>query len=114
MTKSTEARVQTLLPQTLRGNVRYAAGVRAGPWIFATGHKGTADYTSGIASDVVRTPLPHWDTSKLRREADQIFRNLDAVMRAGGSDLQNVMRVDQNYTYGRAVESYHDARRQIM
>lgn len=109
-----EARVQALLPQTLRGNVRYAAGVRAGRWVFATGHKGTADYTSGMASSVLRERLPHWDTSKLRREADQIFRNLEAVIRAGGSSLENVVRVDQSYTSGRAVESYHDARREIM
>jgi enamine deaminase RidA (YjgF/YER057c/UK114 family) len=115
MTKSTgEARVETLLPQTLRGNVRYAPGVRAGRWVFATGHKGTADYASGMAPDVLRTHLPHWDTSKLRREADQIFRNLDAVLRAGGSSLENVVRLDQNYTSGRAVEAYHDARRAIM
>jgi enamine deaminase RidA (YjgF/YER057c/UK114 family) len=115
MTKgSSDARVQALLPQTLRGNVRYAPGMRAGRWIFATGHKGTADYASGMATEVLQAHLPHWDTSKLRREADQIFRNLDAVMRAGGSSLENVVRVDQNYTSGRAVESYHDARREVM
>jgi enamine deaminase RidA (YjgF/YER057c/UK114 family) len=115
MTKSTsEARVETLLPQTLRGNVRYAPGVRAGRWVFATGHKGTGDYAGGMAPEVMRAHLPHWDTSKLRREADQIFRNLDAVLRAGGSSLENVVRLDQNYTSGRAVEAYHDARRAIM
>ena len=26
-----------------KGNIRYAPGVRAGRWIFATGHKGVAD-----------------------------------------------------------------------
>ncbi|HYC47197.1 MAG TPA: Rid family hydrolase [Burkholderiales bacterium] len=115
MAKGTpEARVQTLLPQTLRGNVRYAAGVRAGRWIFATAHNGLFDYASGGPSDIVRAHLPHWDTSKLRREADQIFRNLDAVMRAGGGDLACAVRLDQNYTSGRAVEAYHDARRATM
>src|SRR6266508_3190317 len=113
-TGTTEARVQPLLPQVLNGNVRYAAGVRAGRWIFATGHNGLFDYASGVPSDVVRAHLPHWDTSKLRREADQIFRNLDAVMRAGGSGLENAVRLDQNYTSGRAVEAYHDARRATM
>jgi enamine deaminase RidA (YjgF/YER057c/UK114 family) len=109
-----EARVQSLLPQVCNGNVRYAAGVRAGRWIFATGHNGLFDYTTGAPSDVVRGHLPHWDTSKLRREADQIFRNLDAVMRAGGGSLENAVRLDQNYTSGRAVEAYHDARRATM
>lgn len=113
-TGTTEGRVQPLLPQVLKGNVRYAPGVRAGKWIFATGHNGLFDYATGAPADVVRADLPHWDTSKLRREADQIFRNLDAVMRAGGSSLENAVRLDQNYTSGRAVEAYHDARRATM
>ena len=109
-----EVRVQPLLPQVFKGDVLYAAGVRAGRWIFATGHNGLFDYTTGAPSDVVRARLPHWDTSKLRREADQIFRNLDAVMRAGGGSLETAVRLDQNYTSGRAVEAYHDARRAMM
>jgi enamine deaminase RidA (YjgF/YER057c/UK114 family) len=67
-----------------------------------------------MAANVVRAELPQWDTSKLRREADQIFRNLGAVMAAGGGSLDNVVRVDQNYTSGRAVEAYHDARRAVL
>src|SRR6185503_9812874 len=83
-------------------------------WVFATGVNGLFDYASGAPSDVLRAHLPHWDTSKLRREADQIFRNLDAVMRAAGGSLENAVRLDQNYTSGRAVEAYHDARRATM
>src|SRR4026209_45408 len=109
-----EARVQPLLPQVFKGDVRYAAGVRAGRWIFATGHNGLLDYTTGAPGEVVRAHLPNWDTSKLRREADQIFRNLDAVMRAGGGSLENAVRLDQHYTSGRAVEAYHDARGAMM
>src|ERR1700704_1061839 len=109
-----EARVQPLLPQVFKGNVLYAAGVRAGRWIFATGVNGLFDNTTGATADVMHARLPHWDTSKLRREADQIFRNLDAVMRAGGGALENAVRLDQNYTSGRAVEAYHDARRAMM
>jgi len=112
--RTAETGVQPLLPQVINGNVRYATGVRAGRWIFATGHNGLFDYTTGAPSDVVRARLPHWDTSKLRREADQIFRNLAAVMHAGGGNLENAVRLDQNYTSGRAVEAYHDARRAMM
>ena len=40
--------VTPLLPVTIQpGNIRYAPGVRAGRWVFATGHKGTADFVSG-------------------------------------------------------------------
>jgi enamine deaminase RidA (YjgF/YER057c/UK114 family) len=109
-----EAHVHPLLPQVFKGDVRYAAGMRAGRWIFATGHTGLFDCTTGASSSVVRAGLPHWDTSKLRREADQIFRNLDAVVRAGGGGLEHAVRLDQHYTSGRAVEAYHDARRAMM
>ncbi len=115
MARSKRSAVKVLLPVTIpKGNIRYAPGMRAGHWIFATGHKGTADYTSGMSADVVRSAAPHWDQPKLRREAEQIFRNLAAVFKAGGADLQNVVRVDQLYTSGRAVESYHDARRAML
>ena len=115
MTQRTKPAVQTLLPVTIpRGAIRYAPGVRAGRWVFATGHKGTADYVSGMSPAVLRAPLPHWDKPKLRREADQIFANLGRVFEAGGTDLASVVRVDQNYTSGSAVECYHDARRAIL
>ena len=115
MTGSSKSAVKVLQAVTIpKGNIRYAPGVRAGRWIFATGHKGTADYTSGMAQAVVQADAPRWSAPKLRREAEQIFRNTAAVFKAGGGDLRNIVRVDQNYTSGRAVESYHDARRAML
>ena len=115
MASSSRIAVKPLLPVTIpRGAIRYAPGVRAGRWIFATGHKGVRDFAGGMASDVLRAGLPEWDKPKLKREAEQIFRNLAAVMEAGGSALNNVVRVDQNYTVPRAVELYHDVRRAVM
>lgn len=106
--------VEPILPVTLKGGIRYAPGVRAGDWIFATGHKATTDYVGGIAPEVVSADLPHWNKSKLRREADRIFANVSRVIEAGGGTMDRIVRVDQNYTSGRAVESYHDARRAVM
>jgi enamine deaminase RidA (YjgF/YER057c/UK114 family) len=106
--------VEPLLPVTLKGGIRYAPGVRAGDWIFATGHKATTDFTGGIAPEVVSAALPQWNASKLRREADRIFGNVSKVIAAGGGAMDRVVRVDQNYTSGRAVEAYHDARRAVM
>jgi enamine deaminase RidA (YjgF/YER057c/UK114 family) len=115
MTRYSGAAVKPLLPVTIpHGNIRYAPGMRAGRWVFATGHKGTRDYRSGMAAAVLRPGLPQWDKSKFRREAEQIFRNVGAVLKAGGSELRNVVRVDQNYTTHQAVEPYHDARRAIL
>src|SRR5215203_6048905 len=115
MVRSRPPAVKALQPVVIpQGNIRYAPGIRAGRWIFATGHKGTADYVSGMAPALTQAGAAELSGPKLRREAEQIFRNIAAVFEAGGSDLANIVRVDQNYTSGRAVESYHDARRAIL
>ncbi len=115
MPKNQRPAVKALHPVTIpKGNIRYAPGMRAGNWIFATGHKGVADYANGMSADVMNTTSPRRDSPKLRREAEQIFKNVGKVFKAGGGDLHNIVRVDQNYTSGRAVESYHDARRAIL
>ena len=115
MARKSGAAVKALQPVIIpKGDIRYAPGMRAGRWIFATGHKGTADYISGMAHAVLQSGAPRSASPKLRREAEQIFRNTARVFEAGGGDLRNIVRVDQNYTSGRAVESYHDARRAIL
>lgn len=114
MAKRKRPAVTPLLPVTLRGGIRYAPGVRAGRWIFATGHKGTTDFASGMSPDVLRPGLPSWDGSRHRRESDRIFANLARVLKAGGGDFRNIVRVDQYYTDYRAVEPYHGARRAAL
>ena len=107
--------VKPLLPVTIEpGGIRYAPGVKAGRWIFATGHKGNADFAGGMSADVMREALPSWDSSKHRRESDQIFANLGRVLQAGGSRFGNIVRVDQYYTDYRAVPPYHGARRAAL
>jgi enamine deaminase RidA (YjgF/YER057c/UK114 family) len=115
MAAGTRAAVKVIEPVTIgKGNVLYAPGVRAGRWVFATGQKGTDDHAGGMAPAVMRPGAPNRDKPKLRREAEQIFHNAAGILKAGGSDLRSIVRVDQNYTSGRAVESYHDARRAIL
>jgi enamine deaminase RidA (YjgF/YER057c/UK114 family) len=106
--------VEALLPVTIPRGIRYAPGIKAGRWIFATGHKGTADYVNGMSPDVLRSSLPSWDRSKQRRESDQIYANLGRVLKAAGSGFSNVVRVDQYFTDYRAVPPYHDARRAAL
>ena len=114
-TKPARMAVEPLLPVTLaRGNIRYAPGIKAGPWIFATGHKGVENFAGPMSPDVLNPDLPAWDAPKHRRESDQIFANLGRVLQAGGSDFRHIVRVDQYYSAHRAVEHYHDARRACL
>lgn len=107
-----QSAVQPLLPVTIApGGIRYAPGVRAGRWIFATGHKGTADFVSGMAPEVLDATAPRHGVPKTKKEARRIFANFDKVLKAGGSDRQHVVRVDQYYTGGPVVPAYHEVRR---
>ena len=114
-TSPARAGVVPLLPVTIQpGSVRYAPGVRAGRWIFATGHKGTADFSGGMAPEVVDAAAPLGGLPKHKKEARRIFANFDKVLMAGGSDRRHVVRVDQYYTSGQVVPAYHEVRREFF
>lgn len=117
MKSSTSSRsaVTPLLPVTIQpGNIRYAPGVRAGRWVFATGHKGTADFVNGMAPEVVDAAAPRHGEPKNKKEARRIFANFAKVLKAGGSDRKHVVRVDQYYSSGHVVDAYHEVRREFF
>ena len=112
MTKS--AAVEPLLPVELGpGKIKFAQGVKAGRWVFATGVM-AQDFVSGIAPDVLAERAPHAGLPKREKEALRIFENVDAVLRAAGTDRRNLVRTDQYYTTVQAVPPYQHIRRQFL
>jgi enamine deaminase RidA (YjgF/YER057c/UK114 family) len=110
-----ESKVTPLLPVTINpGGVRYAPGVRAGRWIFATGHKGVAEFDGAMAPEVADPKAPRRGAPKNRKEAQRIFESFDKVLKAGGSGRDRVVRLDQYYRSGRVVDAYHDVRREYF
>ena len=106
--------VEPLLPVELgAGKVKFAQGVKAGRWVFATGVM-AQDFTNGIAPDVLSERMPHAALPKREKEAAAIFRNLDTVLRAGGTDRTNLVRTDQYYTTVKAVPPYQHVRREFL
>ena len=104
-----------LLPVTVGpGGIRYAPGVRAGRWVFATGHKGTADFAGAMAPEVLDAAAPHHGLPKHKKEAQRIFANLQQVLDAGGTGRAHVVRIDQYYAAARAVDPYHEVRREFF
>ncbi|MGQ0511228.1 MAG: Rid family hydrolase [Betaproteobacteria bacterium] len=104
-----------LLPVTIQpGGVRYAPGIRAGRWIFATGHKGTADFVSGMAPEVLEAGAPAHGLPKNKKEALRVFASFAKVLKAGGGDRDHVVRVDQYYRHGQVVPAYHEERRRFF
>ncbi len=114
-TASSRSAVTPLLPVTIQpGNIHYAPGVRAGRWVFATGHKGTADFVNGMAPEVLDATAPRHSVPANKKEARRIFANFARVLKAGGSDRKHVVRVDQYYSGGHVVDAYHEVRREFF
>ncbi len=79
--------IRPLSPVTIAGtDVCFAQGVKAGNWVFLTGHEAT-DFTTGLAPEVAGRPgFPLYGAPKHRREGDFILRRLDALLREAGTD----------------------------
>ena len=106
--------VKPLLPITIPNtDIKLARGVRAGPWIFATGQCGT-DYVSGLAPEVRGDGHPLNGEPASKRESRRLYRNVEEVLKDGGGSLPDVVRVDQYYTGAHAVDPYHEVRREVF
>jgi enamine deaminase RidA (YjgF/YER057c/UK114 family) len=100
--------VEPLLPVRLgKSGVHFAQGMRAGPWVFATGIM-AQDFRTGMSPGVVRPGHPQAGPSKRFKEASLIFDHLAAIL---GARLSDVVRTDQYYTTIAAVPSYQEVRR---
>jgi enamine deaminase RidA (YjgF/YER057c/UK114 family) len=109
-----EKHAEPLLPIELgAGKVRFAQGMKAGAWVFATGVM-AQDFKNGIAPEVLAERAPHAGLPKREKEAQRIFENIDAVLRAAGTERTNLVRTDQYYTTVEAVPPYQQTRRQFL
>jgi enamine deaminase RidA (YjgF/YER057c/UK114 family) len=113
MTSASPA-AEPLLPVELgSGKIKFARGMKAGRWVFASGLM-AQDFKTGIAPDVLSVRMPHGGRPKREKEALRIYENLDAVLRAAGTDRTNLVRTDQYYTTVKAVPPYQQARREFL
>src|SRR5262249_50328165 len=111
---TTKSTTEPLLPVELGfGKVKFAQGMKAGRWVFATGLM-AQDFKNGIAPDVLASRAPHAGLPKREKEAARIFANLDAVLRAAGTERANLVRTDQYYTTVKAVPPYQQVRREFL
>src|ERR1051326_6260462 len=80
MTDKNAAAAEPLLPVELGpGKIKFAQGMKAGRWVFATGVM-AQDFKSGIAPEVMAENAPHSGAPKREKEALRIFENIDAVL----------------------------------
>ena len=95
-------------------DIVFAQGVRAGSWLFFTGHEAT-DFENGIAASVAGKPgLPLGGVARYRREGDFLYDRLSKLIAAEGGDLQHIVRVDQYYPRAECVNPYQRARKALL
>ncbi|HZT90003.1 MAG TPA: RidA family protein [Stellaceae bacterium] len=100
--KSVERLLGTPLP--------YAYAVKAGPWIFLTGHE-SYDWNAGTPAEVAGAPgFPLYGSNRSRREGDFILERARRILAEFGSDLAHAVRLDQYYPTPKGVDPYHHAR----
>jgi enamine deaminase RidA (YjgF/YER057c/UK114 family) len=91
--------------------VSYAYAVKAGPFVFLTGHEAYDWHTGAVDPVVTGAPgFPLYGQHKSRREADFVFRRMQDLLGEFGTDLAHSVRLDQYYPNPRAVAAYHLAR----
>lgn len=90
--------------------VPYAYAVKAGQWLFLTGHE-AFDFASGLAPEVEGPAgFPSFGAPRLRREAEYILRRMRRLLGEFGTDFRHSVRVDQYYPAFEAVRAYQLAR----
>ncbi|HVY59563.1 MAG TPA: RidA family protein [Xanthobacteraceae bacterium] len=95
-------------------DIHYAPGIRAGSWLFFTGHT-ASDFEHGIAAAVSGKPgLPLGGAPRLRREGDFIIGRFAKLIAGEGGDLRHIVRVDQYYPSAQAVNPYQRARKAAL
>ena len=95
-------------------DIVFAQGVRAGSWLFFTGHEAT-DFENGIAASVAgKAGLPLGGVARYRREGDFLYNRLAKLIAAEGGDLQHIVRVDQYYPRAECVNPYQRARKALL
>ena len=95
-------------------SLSYASAVKAGPWIFLTGHE-AFEFAAGLTETVVGPPgFPLFGRPRWRREGDFILQRMQRILQEFGSDLAHGVRLDQYYPTPAAVDPYHLARRAAL
>ena len=109
------ADVKCIAPTRIGGtDIEYAQGMRAGSWLFFTGHM-ASDFEHGLAAQVAGKPGHPLDSPpRYRREGDFIIARLAQLIAAQGGDLRHIVRVDQYFPDAQVVNAYQRARKAVL
>ena len=68
-----------------------AQAIKAGPFLFLSGQMAT-DYKQGVAPEARVDPNFPFHSSSIKRQANYILKNVEAICQAAGTSTQNLVR----------------------
>ena len=91
-------------------SIAYAYAVKAGSWLFLTGHE-AFDFEQGLTPEIEGPAgFPSFGKPPMHREADYIVHRIRRILESFGAGLANSVRVDQYYPTPEAVFAYQQTR----
>jgi hypothetical protein len=107
---ATTAILPVVVPNTSH---RWARGVRAGGWSFATGLLGQTISTRSRRR-CYRAATPSMALPRRIVKPSGCFKTWPRFFLQGGTTASNVVRIDQYYTSPGVVDAYHQTRREFF
>src|SRR5690349_17773379 len=103
--------IELCAAKTLAGtDVSFAYAVKAGPWLFLTGHE-AFDFDTGLVDEVEnKAGYQELQSTRQMREGTFIVRRFKKLLTEFGIDFSRTVRLDQYYSTPASVYPYHLAR----
>lgn len=116
LTRPSEGKVEVVAVPNLAGStINYASAVKAGPWIFMTGHEAFDFATGAVPGEVAGAAgFPLFGKPRFRREGDYILSRMAKVLKDYGSSFAHGVRLDQYYPTPAPVDPYHHSRKAVF
>lgn len=94
--------------------LHYSSAVKAKGFIFVSGQVAT-DFENGLAPETAESiGLPYYAEDSALRQTQFNLANIERLLEAGGSSMENGVWLNQSYPKREAVAPYHDVRRAVM
>lgn len=92
----------------------FSQAVTANGFVFISGQI-ASNYESGIAPEAIVSPqFPFFVRDGAARQARYNFQNIQRILEAAGSSLQDGVWLNQSYPRRESVVAYHDVRREFF
>jgi enamine deaminase RidA (YjgF/YER057c/UK114 family) len=93
--------------------LHYSTALKVDDWIFVSGQL-ASDFQSAIAPEARANPALPFHSSPTKLQTNYLFSNLEEILSAAGSSLDQIVRIDQFTPSRECVHPYLEVRNEIL